>query len=175
MIRANLKKAAALALTLTIAMSSTAFAASNANVNETNATSAAMENCKGQHHPRYEAVLKKLGLTEQDVINAQKSGKTLFDLAKEKGYTADQVRAMMIESKTEHINKAVKEGRLTQDQANKLIEKVKARIQNWDGKIHDHEKCREHCQPQDGAKPQDSTKPQDGSKPQKSTQTNRRM
>lgn len=88
-----------------------------------------------KHGGRFKA-FKELGLTEQDIEEARKSGKTIFDIAKEKkGLSPEQVKAIMIKSKTEAINKKVSEGKITKEKADEIIAKMKKRIENWDGKL----------------------------------------
>lgn len=80
--------------------------------------------------------LKELGLTKEDIDEAKKSNKTIFDIAKEKkGLSADKVREIMIKSNTEHINEKVSEGKITKEKAAEIISNMKTRIQNWDGKL----------------------------------------
>ncbi|MBC8059288.1 MAG: hypothetical protein H7Y18_01330 [Clostridiaceae bacterium] len=76
---------------------------------------------------------QKLGITEQDIILAERDNKTLFDLAKVKGFTPEQVKAMMMEEGTILINKAVEAGQLTKEKANLILTEMKSKVDGWDG------------------------------------------
>lgn len=88
------------------------------------------------HRPKDIKFLRDLGLSKQEIEEARKSDKTIFDLAKEKkNLTPQQVKDMMIKDKTEAINKKVSEGKLTKEKGEETITNMKTRIQNWDGKF----------------------------------------
>lgn len=143
MIRKNFKKAAALALIFTTLIGSTAFATTSLTPNETN-TAPKLKNSKvhkkGFKREAFNKLLKDLGLTGEDLKKAEESNKTIFDLAKEKGYSEKQVKEMLIKNKTDAINKAVEDGDLTREKADKIIEKVKEKTSNWDGSLKRPEK-----------------------------------
>lgn len=81
-------------------------------------------------------LMRNLELTTKDIDDARKSGKTIFDLAKEKKNMApDQVKTSLIKEKTERIDKAVSEGKISKEKADEMKAKIKERIQNWDGKL----------------------------------------
>lgn len=105
------------------------------------------EKCKGQHGGKYHELsktllLQKLGLTKEEVKAARESGKGFMELAKEKGNTPDMVKTKMIEAKTEAINQAVKDGKLTKDEGDKKIIRMKERVKNWDGSMKHKSKNR---------------------------------
>lgn len=135
--RNTITKVAAIAVALSMAAGSTVLAAANPkpdNANLQNKTK--VENkCEHKGMRRYGGIIEKLGLTKQELIDAQKSGKTLFDLAKTKGYTADQVKEMIIKGKTDAINRAIADGKLSKTEGDMMIAKVKEKISKWDGKI----------------------------------------
>lgn len=138
MISKKSKIIAALSLSMMIGLGSTAFAATNSTSKETKKPNKMMEmfkNKKAHGNDGFGQLIQKLGLTKEDIATAKNSGKTLFDLAKEKGYTADQVREMLVQIKTECINKAVTDGKLTKEKADELISKAKEQASKWDGSI----------------------------------------
>lgn len=93
---------------------------------------------KGMHFKKL-ASIKELGLTEEEIRAGDKANKTIFDLAKEKkGLTPDQVKSIIIKSRTEAINKKVSEGKITKEKAEEIIPKMKARIEKWDGSLKPH-------------------------------------
>jgi ribosomal protein S13 len=61
----------------------------------------------------------------QDELKAQlEEGKKIDDIAKEQGITMDQLREKMREAKIQAIQQAVKEGKISQDEADKLIQRL---------------------------------------------------
>ncbi|MBC2582786.1 hypothetical protein [Clostridium sp. DJ247] len=145
MIKANEKKIMALTISLVLA-SGGMFFTQNSSVSaedyQSNNTIEQKDEKKVHKGDSFAKLLSKLGLTAEDIKNAQNSGKTLFDLAKEKGYTPNQVRSMLIEIKTEAINKAVTDGKLTKDQGTTAIKEMKDKISKWDGSMKHH--CKKH-------------------------------
>ncbi len=73
---------------------------------------------EGLLHDEMIAVLAgKLGLTE-DALNARlDAGDTVADIASEKGLTVNEFRQMMVDARTEAVGLAVKNGTITQAQA----------------------------------------------------------
>ena len=79
-------------------------------------------------------VLKdKLNLSQEEITAAINDGKSLHDLAIEKGLTDEQLKAALIEEKSEAIDKAVSEGKITSEEADSLKEKIKENISNCSG------------------------------------------
>jgi polyhydroxyalkanoate synthesis regulator phasin len=71
------------------------------------------------------------GLTLQDVTTAMRSGKSLGDLANEKGKTRDGLVQALTTTANANIDKAVASNRLTADQATTLKTKVAAEITSF--------------------------------------------
>lgn len=98
------------------------------------------EKCREKHHDKYHKLsksilLQNLGLTKEDVKAARKSGKSIIDLAKEKGKTLDQIKAAMIDAKTKAISEAIKDGKISKEEGDKKLTKIKDKISNWDGTV----------------------------------------
>ncbi|WP_411682359.1 hypothetical protein [Clostridium thailandense] len=89
----------------------------------------------GHHNPAYSVLVKKLGFTKEQIDSAAKSGKTAFDLAKEKGMTADQLRAAIIDAKSQKIDQMVTENKITKEKADTIKSNLKDKIQKWDGSL----------------------------------------
>ena len=75
-----------------------------------------------------DAAAAKLGMTTQDLMTELRSGKTLADVAKEKSISADDLKAAIINAVTAQIDQAVKDGKLTQAQAEQLKSKLDSQI-----------------------------------------------
>lgn len=73
-----------------------------------------------------EAVAKVLGMTTDEVSSALQSGKTLLDLANEKGVAIEDVQAALqavrVAEMKDAIAQAVKDGTMTQEKADWLLE-----------------------------------------------------
>lgn len=72
---------------------------------------------------------KLLGITEDAVKESLASGQSLAELAKEKGVDTGKLTETLKSAAVEGINTAVADGKLTQEQADKQIENLDARIE----------------------------------------------
>ena len=61
-------------------------------------------------------LLKNKGVSDTDITAAQTSGKSLHDLAIEKGITATEIQAFMLKERVASIDEAVAAGKLTTEQ-----------------------------------------------------------
>ena len=69
-----------------------------------------------------------LGLTQSELLAKLQSGKSLADVAKDQGKSVDGlIDAMVADAKT-HLDQAVKDGKLTQSQADDILSNVKQHI-----------------------------------------------
>jgi len=73
-----------------------------------------------------DAVAKLLGMTRDEIYAERAAGKTLSEIAKEKGVTDQQVIDAMVAGQQQVIEQAVKDGKITQAQADWLIARMKA-------------------------------------------------
>ena len=131
----------ALAFAVSISLGSTSFATTIGKETDTGK----QVNCHGDHcrrHPFYESdsVLKKLGLTEQDIISGRETNKTIFDLTKAKNLTEKQVKTIIIEEITTSIHNKVSVGRISKEEAVKILEEKTLQIQNWDGNLKEEKR-----------------------------------
>lgn len=129
----------ALTLVLTVGLGATAYAATGAG------RPAAQGFGLGKTIPMrgYDYIISvlenKYGLTEAEINSERNSGKTLWDIAEEKGITADELRTALIEERTKAVDEAVENGTLTKDQG----DAIKANMSNCTG-IY----CQGQCQGQ---------------------------
>jgi hypothetical protein len=61
-------------------------------------------------------LLKSKGVTDSEITAAQTSGKSLHDLALEKGITIDEIQAFMLKERIASIDEAVAAGKSTAEQ-----------------------------------------------------------
>ena len=72
----------------------------------------------------FDAAAKALGMTTQDLMTELRSGKTLADVATEKNVKADDVKAAIVGAVNAQVDQAVKDGKLTQTQADNIKAQV---------------------------------------------------
>ena len=87
----------------------------------------------GQYGPMHEymekAFAKALGIKEDDLEAALASGKTMWQVAEEKGMTAEAFQKVMVEARTNAFKQMVADGVITQAQADWML----SRMQNMWG------------------------------------------
>jgi hypothetical protein len=71
-----------------------------------------------------DAAAQKLGMTTQELMTALRNGKSLTDVAKAKNVSVDDLKTAMVAAVKAGIDKAVADGKLTKDQADKLKAQV---------------------------------------------------
>ncbi|EKQ56176.1 MULTISPECIES: hypothetical protein [unclassified Clostridium] len=117
-----------LAMTITMGLGMTAYAANIETTTSTNYTHqqvglARVTGIRGYDY--VEAVLKnKLGMTDAEITAGFNSGKTMYDLAKEKGMTEDEFKAELLEERNQAIGKAVADGTITKEDGDSMKESL---------------------------------------------------
>lgn len=91
---------------------------------------------KGSSHHKHSVLETQLGFTTEQIDAAAKSGKTAFDLAKEKGKTPDQLKSMIIEQHSKGLDQMVKDGNMTKEKAATIKTNMTAKIKIWDGSLN---------------------------------------
>lgn len=136
---------AALALTLSLGLGATVYAAATTTTTSTSPanTNSTKTTCEGVGFRRitglrgYDyvvSVLKdKLKLTDKEINDAINSGKTPYNLAIEKGLTADEFKNAMLDQKIKAIDDAVSKGSITKEEGERIKNTIKTNIQNCDG------------------------------------------
>lgn len=71
---------------------------------------------------------EQLGMTRQELVTELRSGKTVADVAEEKGVDLQVLIEAAVAPKADHLNELVAEGSLTQEQADTLIATATGRI-----------------------------------------------
>jgi polyhydroxyalkanoate synthesis regulator phasin len=87
----------------------------------------------GHHGPMFggpglDAAASYLGLTEAELREALRGGQTLAELADEQGKTVDGLKQAMIDAATADIERAVADGKLTEEQKQRILEDLSQRI-----------------------------------------------
>jgi hypothetical protein len=73
-------------------------------------------------------IAKALGISESDLSTALQSGKSIADVATEKGVDLSKVVDAIVAEQTEALKQAVSSGRITQAQADNMIAKLKTNL-----------------------------------------------
>ncbi len=71
---------------------------------------------------------KALNLSETDLLTALRAGKSIADVAKDKGVALDKIASAVIAAREETLKSAVAAGRVTQAQADTALATLKANI-----------------------------------------------
>ena len=73
-----------------------------------------------------DAITNLLGMSQEELYAERSAGKTLSEIAQEKGVTDQELIDAMLAGREEVVNQAVQDGRITQEQADWMLEKMKA-------------------------------------------------
>ncbi len=83
---------------------------------------------RGRGGPDLAAAATALGTTEAELRTALQSGKTLAQVAKDKGVAVDTLVTALVDAEKSRTAKAVTDGRLTQAQADQRLKDLTARV-----------------------------------------------
>lgn len=78
-----------------------------------------------------DAAADALDMDEADVLAALHDGRTLADLAEQQGVERQELVDALVDAAREHLQQAVEDGRLTQEQADEKLADVADRIEEW--------------------------------------------
>ena len=76
----------------------------------------------------WDAAAQKLGLTTDQLRTELQAGKSLAQIAEEKGESRDDLKAALVEAQRTPVQQAVEEGRLTQEQADRILANLENRV-----------------------------------------------
>lgn len=129
----------ALTMAIAIGIGATAYA-STGTANSTSGTNgihqmAGLGKVTGKRGYDYvESILKnKLGMTDKEITDGLNSGKTMYDLAKEKGMGADQFKTALLEERNKAVDQAITDGKITKEEGNSIKETLKNNLENCTG------------------------------------------
>jgi uncharacterized protein YidB (DUF937 family) len=89
-----------------------------------------------------DSLAELFGISADELARARDEGKTLSDLAQEKGVSEERVLNTVLAGRREALNKAVAEGRVTQQQADAMLERMETRAKNaLDGSLNPARGC----------------------------------
>jgi hypothetical protein len=113
-----------------------------------------------EHFGELDAAASYLGLTEDQLHTQLESGKSLAQVAKDRGKSVDGLVQAMVDSATKKLDAAVAAGRLTKAQEQQIVSGLKQRITDFvngvRGREHDFRFDRGFAGPPPGSPPPDS-------------------
>ncbi len=83
---------------------------------------------RGDRGAKFQAIADVLGMETDAVREALRGGSTLADIAAEQGVSVDAVVDVIVDAKTERIQGAVDDGRITQEQADERLADLDERV-----------------------------------------------
>lgn len=78
-----------------------------------------------------DAAASYLGLSQSELMTKLQSGKTLADIAKDQGKSVDGLIQALVDDAKTHLDQAVKDGHLTQAQADQFLGAIKQHITDF--------------------------------------------
>jgi polyhydroxyalkanoate synthesis regulator phasin len=124
----------ALAITLAVGMGATAYAQSSgeAPVRVQRLGLGRITAVRGYDY--ITNILKeKLNLSDAEISTALNSGKTLYDIAAEKGMAQEEVKTVLLEERSNAINEAVKKGTISKEEGENLKKNLSSNLENCQG------------------------------------------
>lgn len=122
-----------LTMTMAIGLGVTAYASTNSTQNTFKGAGLGRVTVMRGYDYVEKILEDKLGLTEQQITEGLNSGKTMYDLAKEKGMTEDQFKAALLEEKNKAVDDAVAAGKITKEEGETIKANLKNNIDNCTG------------------------------------------
>jgi hypothetical protein len=92
-----------------------------------------------EHFGELDAAASYLGLTEEQLDTQLESGKSLAQVAKDRGKSVDGLIQAMVDSATKKLDAAVAAGRLTKAQEQQILSGLKQRITDFVNGVRDRE------------------------------------
>lgn len=126
----------ALTMTIAVGIGATAYA-STGSTNGTNSTHqrigfARVTGTRGYDY--VQSILKNnLGMTDKEITDGLNSGKTMYDLAKEKGMTEEQFKAALLEERNKDVDKAVADRKITKEEGDAMKVTLKNNLESCTG------------------------------------------
>lgn len=74
----------------------------------------------------HSVIADALGMTEEELQSARSEGKSVADLAKEKGVKVEDLVSKMVESRKAQLDQLVKDGKMTQEQMDAMLKNMEA-------------------------------------------------
>lgn len=82
-----------------------------------------------------DALLNKIGVSYSELEEAKETNKTAFDLAKEKGFSEEQLRMFINQDRFISIDELVLNRKISKEIGEQVKEKIKEHTDNWEGNL----------------------------------------
>ncbi|MDI6605458.1 MAG: DUF2680 domain-containing protein [Thermoanaerobacteraceae bacterium] len=131
----NIKKTIAIVVTGGVLLSGVAAYAATT----TNAANPANQKQISSTAPRYgrmqnvDFLAKLTGKSTDEILKLMQSGKTMAQIAEENGVTLDEFKKAMLNQRESYIDQMVKDGKITQENADSIKKAIEERINSCDG------------------------------------------
>jgi len=143
---------AALVVTIAVGAGATAYAATN-NLSKTNSTEAVTHErlqlgrtIGARGYDSITSVLKnKFKVTDEEITNAINSGKSMLDLAKEKGISEEDFKAAIKADRIKLIDEAIAKGTISKEQGDSIKVRLEANLENCTGNFGEMRKGNGNC------------------------------
>lgn len=140
----NYKRITSLALIMSLSAGIAVHAAVTPSPGNANSTDKKIEwkhkHGQGKMHFGMVEAAKQMGIDQKELEEARKNKKNFFELAKKKGYSEQQAKAILIKTKTDAINKMVTDGKITKEKGDEIIKKITEKVSKWDGTFKEHKR-----------------------------------
>jgi hypothetical protein len=83
----------------------------------------------GRVHP-FGLISEVLGLTPEEIRAQLEEGKTMDDIIADQGFTEEELKDAMLAAVTEKLQEKVAEGDITQEQADRILERMQEASEN---------------------------------------------
>lgn len=83
----------------------------------------------------YDVLIKKIGVSQEELEEARLSNKTAFDLVKEKGFSEEQLINFINHQRYVAIDELVLNRKISREIGKQVKEKIKEHTEAWDGKL----------------------------------------
>jgi hypothetical protein len=82
-----------------------------------------------------DALLSKIGATHSEIEEAKRLNRTAFDIAKDKGFSEEQLKMFINHDRFIAIDELVLNRKISAEIGEHVKEKIKEHTDNWDGRI----------------------------------------
>lgn len=83
----------------------------------------------------YDVLIRKIGISQEELEEARLSNKTAFDLVKEKGFSEEQLINFINHQRYIAIDELVLNRKISREIGEQVKEKIKEHTEAWDGKL----------------------------------------
>jgi hypothetical protein len=83
----------------------------------------------------YDVLIRKIGVTQEELEEARLSNKTAFELVKDKGFSEEQLINFINHQRYVAIDELVLNRKISREIGDQVKEKIKEHTEGWDGRL----------------------------------------